>query len=93
MMVMAALHLRLFIAGDEPNSKRAKENLAHLCSESLQGNCTIEVIDILKDYHAALTSNIYVTPALKVEPPGPHITIYGNLNDEEKVLSALGMKS
>ena len=92
-MNMPTFHFRLFIAGDEPNSKRAKENLNQICSDYLHGDCQVETVDILKDYQSALSSNIFVTPALKIEGPQPSITIYGNLNDEEKVLTALGVKS
>jgi circadian clock protein KaiB len=91
-MMTKTFHLRLFIAGDEPNSHRAQENLVHLCNDFLHNDCEIETVDILKDYQSALSANIYVTPALKVEEPKPPITIYGNLNDERKVLSALGVQ-
>ena len=89
-----SIHLRLFVAGDEPNSRRAKENLSNLCDEYLKGDCKIETIDILKDYQTAINDRIFVTPALKVEmTQKPTLTIYGNLSDEKKLLSALGVKS
>ena len=94
MMVLEKIHLRLFIAGDEPNSRQARENVTHLCHDYLENKCDLETIDILKDYKIAIESKIYVTPALKVDtPPKPTVTIYGNLNDEKKVLTAIGIKS
>lgn len=91
-MNMPTFHFRLFIAGDEPNSRRARENLNRFCSNFLHGDCTVETVDILTDFQAALTDNIYVTPALRKDEPKPQVTIYGNLNDERKVLIALGIQ-
>lgn len=89
---MVCFHLRLFIAGDEPNSRRAKENLDHFCHVHLNGDCEIETVDILNNYQLALSSKIYVTPALIIIDPKPQVTIYGNLNDEKKVLNALNIQ-
>ena len=44
----AKYHMRLFVAGDEPNSAIAKESLDRICSIYLNGNCQVEIIDVLK---------------------------------------------
>ncbi|MBL7184790.1 MAG: circadian clock protein KaiB [Phycisphaerae bacterium] len=80
--------LRLFVAGDEPNSKKARENLTQLCETHLQGEYEVEIVDVLEDFEAALKSNVLLTPALIVVAPKP-TTIFGNLNDTDKVLGAL----
>ena len=81
--------LRLFVAGDEPNSKRARENLAQICEQHLAGRYETEIVDVLDDFEAALKSSVLVTPALVLVAPAPTVTIVGNLSDRKKVLAAL----
>jgi circadian clock protein KaiB len=81
--------MRLFMAGDGPNSQKALLNLRSLCKEHFNGNCTIETIDVVKDFQAAVRNNILITPALIMVTPGPQVTILGTLSDRQKVLSAL----
>ena len=81
--------LRLFVAGAGPNSKRALVNLRRLCRERLNGRCTIETVDVTKDYEAAVRDNILVTPALILVAPRPRVMILGNHGESQKVLVAL----
>ena len=81
--------LRLFVAGNGPNSKQALANLHRLCREHLNGRCTIETVDVVKNYEAAVRNNILVTPALILVAPRPRVMILGNLGDSQKVLVAL----
>ncbi len=87
----ARYHLRLFVADDEPNSRQAKETLKRLCETCLKGNYTLEVVDVLEDYQAALENKILVAPTLIVLAPPPPITIIGSLSDTHKVLEALSL--
>jgi circadian clock protein KaiB len=81
--------LRLFVAGDGTNSKQALVNLRRLCREHLNGCCTIETVDVVKNYEAAVRNNILVTPALILVAPRPGVMVLGNLSDPQKVLAAL----
>jgi circadian clock protein KaiB len=81
--------LRLFVAGDEPNSKLAKENVTRLCEGHLKGRHRIEIVDVFKDFQAALQNTVLVTPTLILLAPPPGVTIFGNLSDTQKVLAAL----
>jgi circadian clock protein KaiB len=81
--------LRLFVAGNGTNSKQALANLHRLCREHLNGRCTIETVDVVKNYEAAVRNNILVTPALILVAPRPRVMILGNLSDPRKVLAAL----
>ena len=81
--------LRLFMAGDGPNSRQALSNLRQLCREHLKGRCTIETVDVVKDFEVAVRENILVTPALILVAPHPRVIILGNLSDRPKVLLAL----
>ena len=80
---------RLFVAGAGPNSRQALVNLRRLCQEYLNGHCTIETVDVAKDFEAAARDNILVTPALILVAPRPRVMILGNLSDQRKVLVAL----
>ncbi len=81
--------MRLFVAGDETNSVIARVELSRICAEYLEGNCHIEVIDVLQDFRPALRENILVTPALIAEWDRWRAVIFGNLTDRNKVLAAL----
>jgi circadian clock protein KaiB len=81
--------LRLFVAGNGPNSRQAQVNLRRLCQEHLNGNCTIETVDVVKNYEAAVRNNILVTPALILVAPRPKVIVLGNLSDRQRVLAAL----
>lgn len=81
--------LRLFMAGNGQNSQKALANLRILCQEHLQGRFTIETIDVVKDFEAAVRDNILVTPALILVAPRPRVMVLGNLSDLPKVLTAL----
>lgn len=81
--------LRLFVVGDGPNSKLALSNLRSLCKEHLNGRCTIETIDVEKNFAAAIKDNILITPALVLIAPLPRVIVLGNLSDRQKVLLAL----
>ncbi|MEJ5349417.1 MAG: circadian clock KaiB family protein [Desulfosoma sp.] len=83
--------LRLFVAGDEPNSAKAKAMLNRLCEKYLLENCKIMIVDVLQDYKAAIEHQVMVVPTLIVEWPPPVRSILGSLTDEEKVLAALGL--
>jgi circadian clock protein KaiB len=81
---------RLFVAGHEPNSILAEQNLRAICHAYLPNRHHIEVIDVLQDFEAALQAQIMVAPALVVLSPRP-IKLFGALTDEAKTLMALGL--
>ena len=85
------LIFRLFVAGDEPHSKTAKENIRKLCESRIDKAYEIEVVDVLKSYKAALKNNIFLTPALIMVSPAPAVTIFGDLSDTQEVIKALGL--
>jgi len=84
--------LVLFVAGEEKNSRLARENLKRLCDAELGGDCEVRVVDVLEDFAPALEHNVLLTPALLVQAPPPETMIIGNLKDRNKVLTALGLE-
>jgi len=81
--------LRLFMADNEPNSRQARENLERLQETHLKMPHKKEIIDVLDDFQIALENNVLVTPCLIVDSPLPKVTVFGNLSDTARVLSAL----
>jgi circadian clock protein KaiB len=81
--------LRLFMAGNGANSRQALANLRLVCAEHLKGRSTIETVDVVKDFAAAIKDNILVTPALILVLPVPKVTVLGNLSDRPKLMMAL----
>jgi circadian clock protein KaiB len=77
------------MAGNGPNSQKAMVNLRSLCKEHLEGRYTIETVDVIRDFQAAVRDNILVTPALILVAPLPRVVVLGNLSDLPKVLAAL----
>ena len=84
--------LHLFVAGDETNSRRARENLARICKEYVHEPYQVEITVVLEDYEVALEMGIYVTLALLIEAPVPGAAVFGNLSDVNKVLNAMGLE-
>jgi circadian clock protein KaiB len=80
---------RLFVAGHEPNSAQARENLTRLCEEHLKGRHKIETINVLTDAASAYSEGVLVTPTLILMEPRPRVTLLGNLNDQRRVIDAL----
>lgn len=89
--IPTGFQLTLYVAGDGPNSRIARENLARICEKELAGNCTVRIVDVLEDFSAAAEDNILVTPTLMVCKPEHVVTIIGNLSDHQKVRDALGL--
>jgi circadian clock protein KaiB len=88
----AALRLRLFVAGDAPNSRTAVANINKICAEHFAAAYEIEIIDVLARPDRTLADGIVVTPTLlKLHPP-PAQRVIGNLSDTVQVLLALGGK-
>ena len=85
--------LRLFVAGINPKSKMAIENLQKVCDEELEGNCELEIIDIYQQPIFAKEGKIVAAPTLIKELPLPIRRFVGDLSDKEKLLLGLDLKS
>jgi circadian clock protein KaiB len=85
------LVLRLYVAGDGPNSKQAVGNLNAICSQWLEpGGYQLEIIDVLDEPLRALDDAVLVTPSLIVDGAIP-MSIVGTLSDYGAVVRALGL--
>ncbi len=85
--------LRLYVAGQTPNSMRAFANLKKICEEHLKGKYTIEVIDLIKNPQLAKGDQILAIPTLVRKLPVPLRKIIGDLSNTERVLVGLDIRS
>ncbi len=85
-----ALRLRLYVAGNAPNSMRAIANATTLCNEYFAGAFELEIVDLLEFPHQAMADGIVVTPTLLKLAPAPLQRVIGNLSDTQQVLQTLG---
>jgi circadian clock protein KaiB len=85
----AGLQLRLYIAGNAPNSVRAISNLKAICDEHFASGCALEIVDLLVHPQRALADGIIVTPTLVKLLPLPVQKVIGTLSDTEQVFQAL----
>lgn len=89
---MPIVVLRLYIAGNAPNSLQAIANLEAICAEYLTDGHRLEVVDVLDNPRRAMAEGVLVTPCLAKLSPLPAAQVVGNLSDRKRVLLALGMK-
>jgi circadian clock protein KaiB len=85
--------LRLYVAGQTPNSMRAFANLQKICEEHLKGKYTIEVIDLLKNPQLAAGDQILAIPTLVRKLPEPIRKIIGDLSNTERVIVGLDIRA
>ncbi|MGI0485440.1 circadian clock protein KaiB [Pantanalinema rosaneae CENA516] len=83
--------LKLYVAGNTPNSIRALKTLNNILEEEFQGVYALKVIDVLKNPQLAEEDKILATPTLSKILPPPVRKIIGDLSDREKVLIGLDL--
>jgi circadian clock protein KaiB len=83
--------LKLYVAGNTPNSVRALKTLKNILEEEFKGVYALKVIDVLKSPQLAEEDKILATPTLAKILPPPVRKIIGDLSDREKVLIGLDL--
>ena len=83
------LSLRLFVAGDSPDSQTAIANLEALFPDG--GVAEIEIVDIQQEPARAARESIMLTPTLLKLAPPPACRILGNLKNRAALLELLGI--
>jgi circadian clock protein KaiB len=84
------LRVRLYVAGDGPNSTAAVANLNAVLARRPAGTVDLEIIDVVADPERALRDGIFVTPMLVRVAPTPVRRVLGNLQNRRILLEALG---
>ena len=88
---MERMVLRLYVAGDGPNSVAARSNLRRILAACDPATYTLEIVDCLRHPMRALQEGVLVTPTLCRLEPAPTRTIVGSLSDQARVVEALGL--
>ncbi len=83
--------LKLYVAGNTPNSARALKTLKTILEQDFQGVYALKVIDVLKNPQLAEEDKILATPTLSKVLPPPVRKIIGDISDREKVLIGLDL--
>jgi circadian clock protein KaiB len=86
------LRLRLYIAGNAPNSVRAVANVRAICDEHFASGHELEVVDLLEQPTRALADGIIVTPTLLKLSPLPRRRVIGSLSDTNQLLLTLSSR-
>ncbi len=84
--------LRLYVAGNTPNSIAAFANLKEICEKHMGGKYEIEVIDLLRNPQLAAGDQIVAVPTLVRRLPHPVKKIIGDLSTRDRVLVGLELK-
>ena len=83
--------LRLFVTGATPNSVRAVTNIKQICEAYLQGNYSLEIVDVYQQQNIAEQEQLIALPLLIKKFPLPERRLIGDLSDTGKVLKGLGL--
>ena len=83
--------LRLYVAGDGPNSAAARTNLRRVLAHCEPSTYSLEIVDCLREPIRTLQEGVLVTPTLVRIEPKPNRTIIGTLSDSTQVFEALGI--
>jgi circadian clock protein KaiB len=85
--------LFLYVAGMTPAAKRALSNIRAICEEHLEGQYTLEIIDLRERPALAEGHQVFAVPTLVRQLPEPLRKIIGDLADSEKVLVGLDIQT
>ncbi len=85
----AQLRLRLYVAGDGPNSTLAVANLRAALALLDLTTADTEIVDVLRHPERGLRDGILVTPMLVRVAPPPERRILGNLSDRTVLLGII----
>jgi circadian clock protein KaiB len=80
------LVLRLYVAGDTPNSALALANLRAVLDGRLH---RLEIVDVLTCPERALDDGVFVTPTLVRYQPEPPGRIVGSMDAQNGILATL----
>ena len=83
--------LCLYITGMTPRSVRAIENVRALCKKHLAGRHTLRIFDLYQQPSLAREEQVIAAPTLVKRMPLPQRRLVGDLSDQERVLTGLGL--
>jgi circadian clock protein KaiB len=84
--------LRLYVTGMTARSAAAFATIKAICDKHLRGRYELEVVDFYQQPTLARDEEIIAAPTLVKRLPPPIRKLIGNLSQEDRVLSGLGLK-
>lgn len=84
--------LRLYVAGQSPQSLAALTNLKALCEAHVSGRYRIEIVDLLKTPQLSREDQIVAVPTVVRKLPPPMKKVIGNLSNIERTLVGLQLR-
>ncbi len=81
--------MRLYVAGQSTRSIAAIANLRRICDHYMPGQCTVEIVDLMRNPELAKLDQIVAIPTLVRKIPAPVRRIIGDLSATEKILLSL----
>lgn len=85
------LILKLYVSGMTSKSMQAIENINRICTDLLELDYNIEIIDIYKKPELAAENHIIFCPSLIKLSPFPKKVVIGTLSDSDLVIKMLGL--
>ncbi|WP_280151299.1 circadian clock KaiB family protein [Piscinibacter sp. XHJ-5] len=82
----------LYVVGTTSSSSRAIVNVRKLCEKHLTGRYDLEVVDLTLNPSLAASAQIIAAPTLIKHQPPPERRFIGDMSDDERILSGLGVK-
>lgn len=83
---------KLFIAGMNPGSFHAIENVREICDACLSNDYDLEVIDIYQQRQLLKDMNIIAVPTLVRIKPAPEVRIIGDMLNKKEITKILEIK-
>lgn len=83
--------LTLFVAGLSALSRRAIVNTRQICEQHLEGRYELEIVDLAKDPHLAISEQIIAAPTLLKRSPLPVRRFVGDMSRVSVILKGLGL--
>ena len=84
--------LRLYVAGQSPQSLAALANLRALCEAHVSGRYKIEIVDLIKTPQLSREDQIVAVPTVVRKLPPPMKKVIGNLSNTERALVGLQLR-
>lgn len=88
---MSKCLLKLYVSGKCPKSEHTIADLRRICSDGLEGEYELQVLDLSEHPQLASEDRILATPTLIREMPGPVRRVVGDLSDVREVLRVLNL--
>ena len=85
------LRLRVYVAGESPNSVTALRHLRALLTAYPSLQVDLEIVDVLKHPELGVRDRVLVTPMTIKLAPRPERRIPGTLKDADALVAVLGL--